>query len=586
MAATTGAGHDPGSAARFWPRGLSAAMAVGALALGLAIGIAAAAPAGAVSEGPRARQASTGWGGLATASAPAVPTIDWKPCGADRPGLDCATVELPTDYDDPDAGTTSVALVRVPAGDPGARIGTLFTNPGGPGGSGVSAIVAGGKALAARLDGRFDVLGFDPRGTNASDPATCFDSADEEQTFFQSVSEPYTDDAVAELTYLGQVGELARRCQATSAERFRHMSTANVARDMDVLRQAVGDEKLSYYGVSYGTVLGQTYARLFPDRVRALALDGNVDPADYVGAGDRRPVGVRTNQGLSLAETFGEFLRLCTEGGENCALNAVGDPAEVVDEVLARARQEPIVVTVEGKPVPIAYNTVVLNIVSSLYDPGAYPAVAEFLAGLAVGDDAKVQGSELGRRGASLPLGQDYVSQGGNAGVLCADIEPMGSPIAYRQVADEQEATYGPFGRVVTWNGLNRSAVCEFWGDSARDRDAYRGDWNQPTDAEVLLLNPRFDPVTAWQNVGPAAAHFRNATVVTVQGWGHTAITAGSECAEAVVTAYLLAAKVPADAADTCPADAVPFAQPAAAEPGGKSSATSGEDRESADRGR
>ncbi|MGL4174525.1 MAG: alpha/beta fold hydrolase, partial [Dermatophilaceae bacterium] len=307
--------------------------------LGLAVGALAVAPASAAPAAP-----ATGWGGLAGASAPAVPTIDWQPC-PDAAGVQCASVELPTDYDNPKAGTTTVALAKLPATDPDTTIGSILFNPGGPGGSGVSTIKNNGTAFPDDLRSRFDLVGFDPRGTNASDPATCFPTAEAEAEFFTTkVDPPFEGERLSEVTYLGRLGEIAARCQATSPDRFRHMSTANVARDMDVLRAAVGDEKLNFYGLSYGTIVGQTYARLFPDNVRTLILDGNVDPTEYVGKNDRRPIGVRTSQDLSLNETFTEFLRLCVEGGQNCPINAVGDPEQVVDGLLARLLEGPITV--------------------------------------------------------------------------------------------------------------------------------------------------------------------------------------------------------------------------------------------------
>ncbi|MGL4177859.1 MAG: alpha/beta fold hydrolase, partial [Dermatophilaceae bacterium] len=283
----------------FWsPRRIlsrvGALAATGALVLG--VGALAAVPARAT---PAAPKTLSGWGGLPGASAPEVPAIDWQPC-PDAEGVQCATVELPTDYDDPKAGTTTVALAKLPAADPDTKIGSVLFNPGGPGGSGVETIKNQGTGFPDDLKSRFDLVGFDPRGTNASDPATCFRTAEAEADFFTNTLDlPLEGESSGELEFTAQLGELAARCQATSPDRFRHMSTANVARDMDVLRAAVGDEKLNFYGLSYGTIVGQTYARLFPDNVRTLILDGNVDPTEYVGKNDRRPIGVRTDQGLS-----------------------------------------------------------------------------------------------------------------------------------------------------------------------------------------------------------------------------------------------------------------------------------------------
>ncbi|MGL5850204.1 MAG: alpha/beta fold hydrolase [Phycicoccus sp.] len=537
---------------------MGALAATGALVLGVGVSTLAAAPASATPVAAPAAPAK-GWGGLAGASAPEVPAIDWQPC-PDAEGVQCATVELPTDYDDPKAGTTTIALARIRATDPENRIGSVLFNPGGPGGSGVSTIKNNGAAFPDDLKSRFDLVGFDPRGTNASDPATCFPTAEAETEFFGTkVDPPFEGEPASEGAYLGRLGELAARCQVTAPDRFRHMSTANVARDMDVLRAAVGDEKLNFYGLSYGTIVGQTYARLFPENVRTLILDGNVDPTEYVGKNDRRPVGVRTGQDLSLDETFTEFLRLCAEGGQNCPINAVGEPKQVVDSLLARLLEGPITVEDESGQLDLTYDIIVATIVDVLYDPPKYADLAALLAALATTDTTAVD-----RGVAALGLqtrlrGEDYTSQGGNIGVLCSDTRPVGNPLAYPRFADQQDRKHGFLGRASVWKGLNNSAVCEFWADANRDQDAYLGNWKQTTDAEVLVLNPRYDPATAWQNAAPAAAKFRNAQVLTVQGWGHTTLSAGSSCSVAVWTQYLIDGAIPTDAPDTCPADVVPF---------------------------
>src|SRR5690349_21028896 len=212
----------------------------------------------------------------AASTTAAVPQLAWASCG-DDPALaafECATATVPTDHDEPDGATTTLALTRLPATDPANRIGSLFTNPGGPGGSGVDFVQSAGEfAWTPEVRARFDVIGFDPRGVGASDPTTCFPTQAREAAFLarQKVSFPYK--AWQENRFTLQSAKLGASCTATSGDRLAHMSTANVARDMDLLRQAVGDEQLSYVGYSYGTHLGATYAKLFPGKVRALVLD-------------------------------------------------------------------------------------------------------------------------------------------------------------------------------------------------------------------------------------------------------------------------------------------------------------------------
>ena len=201
-------------------------------------------------------------------SRPPVPDIGWGSCGEDFPGAECALATVPLDYDKPRAGTTEIALAQDPRHRPGHRIGSVFVNPGGPGGSGVGLVLFGfGEFLRDNLGGRFDVVGFDPRGVGGSDPLHCFDSEDELVRVLRrpgrSVPLPRRPvPPVLRRQPRARAG-VPRRRTARSA---RHMSTADVARDLDLLRQAVGDRKLTYLGFSYGSYLGNTYANLFPQQ--------------------------------------------------------------------------------------------------------------------------------------------------------------------------------------------------------------------------------------------------------------------------------------------------------------------------------
>jgi pimeloyl-ACP methyl ester carboxylesterase len=211
-----------------------------------------------------------------------VPDLDWQPCGEGLEPFLCATARVPSDYDHPDGRTTGIALTLLPAsGDPAMRIGTLFTNPGGPGGSGVDFVQQGARLIYdPQILERFDVLGFDPRAVVRSDPATCFRTAELEAAS-PLLALQYPLERREELRYTVTALALAVQCQLTSPTRFATASTANVARDMDLLRQAVGDERLYYVGYSYGTYLGATYAHLFrprrPLRARRRGRPGRVD---------------------------------------------------------------------------------------------------------------------------------------------------------------------------------------------------------------------------------------------------------------------------------------------------------------------
>lgn len=241
-----------------------------------------------------------------------------------------------------------------------------------------------------RVLARYDVLGFDPRGVARSDPATCFRTEGQEMTspLLETI---YPLPGREETRYTVDTLRLAVRCQTMSPGRFRSASTANVARDMDLLRQAVGDQRLTYAGYSYGTYLGATYSRLFPGRVGRFVLDGTVDPIAWSGTGTgiaapTTPLGIRIRQGIGATETFGEFARLCREAGpERCSLAAVGDPAVVVPATFDRLAREPVEIPLpDGTTAVVTQQVAVMTTFMGLYDPGLWPELADFLATLAV----------------------------------------------------------------------------------------------------------------------------------------------------------------------------------------------------------
>jgi pimeloyl-ACP methyl ester carboxylesterase len=525
--------------------------------------LAVAALASAVLPAAAPAQAAPAAAARATQVGAPVPTLDWRPCGASLGPFLCATADVPTDYDHPAGPKTRLALTKLPAsGAPDERLGTLFTNPGGPGGSGVD-FVQGAAALiyAPQVLARYDVLGFDPRGVARSDPATCFQTQEQELAS-PLLETPYPLPGPQEARFIVDGLRLAARCQTTSPERFSTASTANVARDMDLLRQAVGDERLTYAGYSYGTYLGATYARLFPDRVGRFVLDSPVDPIAWSGTGTgdaapTTPLGIRLRQGIGASETFGEFARLCRAAGpKNCSLAAAGDPAVVVPATFERLAREPVEIALpDGTTAAIGQQDAVAITYFNLYSPAGWPELADFLATLAapVPSPVRVTAAVAQTRsplGARL-RGEDYPSFGGQAASTCVDTAPSGRVRQYPAVIDAADAAAPYFGRFRGWLGL----PCEFW--ALRDRDAFRGPWQQRTHAPVLVIGTRFDPATPYRQAQPYADLFPASRLLTLDGWGHTAI-GKSACVDAAIADYLVAGDLP-HAAATCAPDAVPF---------------------------
>ena len=381
--------------------------------------------------------------------------------------------------------------------------------------------------------------------------------------------------------YIADAVLFGRQCTSTSPSRFRHASTANVARDLELLRRSVGDAKLTYAGYSYGTFLGATYARLFPGRVGRFVLDGTVDPLAWsgTGRGDAAswvPFGIRSRQGVGATETFGEFGRLCRAAGPaRCSLAALGDPVTVTKRTFDRLAVSPVIVATPAGPLVIDQQVAVAVTFSALYDPAGWAGLADLLAGLSASspDEAGVLGA-LARtntvygeraRGEQPPgarRGDDYASVGGNLASLCVDTKASGLLGAYPAIADAYDRVAPYFGRFRLWTG----AVCERW--PVRDTDAFTGPWRQTTQAKVLVIGTRFDPATPYRQTRPYAALFPRADVLTVNGYGHTALLKSS-CADRAVTRYLLTG-VTAGRNATCRQDLAPFTDGAALRSGSK----------------
>ena len=218
--------------------------------------------------------------------AAAAANLAWEPCFQGDGAFQCATLEVPLDHSNPSSNRIPIALIRQRATDPSRRIGSLVLNPGGPGGSGVDFLrEAGPFILTEEVRARFDLVSFDPRGIFRSRPLRCFESPAQWEPYFTPFAFPITPAETQQ--WIAADRYLLRACDQRAGAIINHMATADVARDMDLLRAALGDAQLNYVGYSYGSYLGVTYANLFPDRFRALVVDGVLDPVAWsTGAGN------------------------------------------------------------------------------------------------------------------------------------------------------------------------------------------------------------------------------------------------------------------------------------------------------------
>jgi pimeloyl-ACP methyl ester carboxylesterase len=498
--------------------------------------------------------------------------IAWSPCYREL-GLgefECGHLSVPLVYSTRDDGQDqagrddgsariSVAVVRLPASDRKHRIGSMFINPGGPGGSGVDFALFASFLFSPDVLARFDVVGFDPRGIYRSTQLQCFDSDTEWGPYFTSFAFPSNDQE--ERTWIAADRFLDNACAARAGAIRDHMSTANVARDLDRLRAAVGDKQLTYVGYSYGSYLGVTYANLFPSRVRALIVDGVLDPIAWATGVGREsetiPFSTRLRSDQGAQATLQEFFRLC-DRGSGCAF--APRSAKRFAELGERLKKEPILFRDPTGEVVFEFNYSLLisNTLGAMYGSDSWPLFAEFLAFLeaqAGPDDLRASLDAFHRSLGLRPKPADPVYRNqieGFPGVACSDSDNPTSYSAWSRQGAQADKRFGYFGRIWTW----ASSICAEWPGS--DKDRYIGPFTQSTANPVLVIGNNFDPATRYQGAVTVSGLLPRSRLLTVHGWGHTSILL-SGCATAAVTAYLVNLTLPATGT-VCEQDAVPFA--------------------------
>jgi len=488
--------------------------------------------------------------------------IAWSKCFAQMGPFECGTVQVPLDYDSPNGATISIALVRLPATDPAHRIGSLFLNPGGPGGSGVDYTVFAGPFLYTdEVRAKFDLVGFDPRGTNRSTALRCFGTDKQWGPYFTPFAFPSTPEE--EQAWINADLYLDSNCAQRGGRIADHMATADVARDLDVLRQAVGDAKLTYAGVSYGTFLGQTYANMFPNNVRALIIDGVLDPIAWTtgtGDGSTVPFSTRLRSDAGAQATLEEFFRLCDAGGANCAFGP--DSAARFAALGAALKSHPLPITFpDGSTGEVNYSILIAMTLGAMYDSSSWESFAEGLAGLEAQAGAAILGVRfqefwrptnlyITKRG--FPHYRNFLES--FPAVACADSDNPHSYAAWSTNGAAAEAAFGYFGRIWTW----ASSICAAWPNS--DADRYTGPWTHTTANPVLVIGNLFDPATRYEGAVIASNLLPNSRLLTVHGWGHTSLFLSS-CADAVQTRYLIDLTLPS-VGTVCEQDHVPFTGP------------------------
>ncbi|MER5674002.1 alpha/beta hydrolase [Pseudonocardia alni] len=500
---------------------------------------------------------------------PPAPTVTWGVCdpdsgGGQAGGFQCATVPVPLDWARPQGPSITLSLVRRPATGPGPRIGSLFLNPGGPGGSGTGQIPGWISLLPKGLNERFDIVSWDPRGVAESNPPQCFDNLGQELAFLGD-AQYFPVGAAAQRAYIATYREFGQRCARRDTQHLlAHVSTADTARDLDHLRQAVGDAKLSYLGLSYGTFLGATYAAMFPDKVRALVLDGNVAPSSWTGIG--RPgatsgTGGRIGSGPAAAQVYDDLLTLCGRTDTvHCPFSA-GSPAATHAKfatLLDRLRRGPI--SLSG--VPITYEQLLSQASDGLdiVQPFTSPVAGNSASGWSGLGTAMERLWRLRDTPIPPPVTPEpppagvapYPGAESSTAIQCGD-SPVAPTALFPALAAQAERRDGPIALGALWT----DEICSTW--PAKAAASFRGPFDGSR-TPLLVLNTTSDPATPISNARRMVNELDNGSrLLTVRGYGHTVFLNPSTCAARAEVAYLTGLTLPRPGT-VCAQDAAPFA--------------------------
>lgn len=451
----------------------------------------------------------------------AVPALSWRTCGAP---FQCATVAVPLNWATPTTGpTVKLALIRLPAsGSKSERIGSLFVNPGGPGASAVQFAQSIQTILPAELLARFDVVAFDPRAVGKSQPLSC-ESGPSMDAYLAIDPAPSTPAQIAQVQQADQ--QFAAGCAADYGPTFlSHIDTQDAARDMDFIRQAVGDTKLTYLGYSYGTFLGAQYANLFPTHVRALVLDGAIDPAlDGLTFDEQQAVG--------FDQELTDFFNQCTA---SCAFSSGGNPRAAFLSLEAKITASPIQVGNRQLTQALFLD----GVADGLYSPASWPQLATALETASNGSGNQIleMADELTDRSSNGTY--DSLTSAGSA-INCVDSTYPTASAAYTAAANTAVSMGAPiFGPAIVWS----SFVCAGWPVPSVIKP---GPISAPGAPPILVVATTGDPATPYQQ-GVSLAHELSSGVLLIHtGLGHTSLGQGSVCVQNVEDNYLINLTLP-----------------------------------------
>ncbi|WP_183099992.1 alpha/beta hydrolase [Nocardioides pelophilus] len=446
--------------------------------------------------------------------------VTWEACG----GNQCGVLEVPLDYADPTGDTIEIALEMAPA--TGDRIGSMVVNPGGPGAPGTSTAEDADFYFAPDLRARFDIVGFDPRGTGDSSPVDCFSDAELDAYI---AADPDPDNRREVRDFVEVQEDFWEGCEEKSGDLGSHVSTIEAARDMDVLRAVLGEEKLPYFGFSYGTRLGATYAELFPENVGRFVLDGAVDPS------------LPTLEGsLSQAEGFETALRAylenCVDGGDCFLGDSVDEGLRTISDLLAEIDAEPLPTSDERD---LTVGNAFYGLVTPLYSEDNWPYLDQGLE------------EALAGNGDTLLLLSDFYGSRENDTYTDNSLEAISVinclddpwSIAVDEVPtyfDEFEEASPTFGAVFAWSLVSCHGTPFETTEPEIEIDADGAD-------PIVVIGTTRDPATPYEEAVAMAEQLVPGVLLSRDGDGHTAYNKGNACIDDAVHAYFIDGTVPPD---------------------------------------
>ncbi|WP_462283877.1 alpha/beta hydrolase [Nostocoides sp.] len=453
--------------------------------------------------------------------------LAWTDCDSAK----CAKLTVPLDYAKPDGATIELSVLKVAARSSRKRIGSLLVNPGGPGGSGVEYARYADFVVGAPVRDTYDVVGFDPRGVGDSDPVECLTPPEMDHYLG---SDPTPDDAAEEQQSVTTAKDFGAACKTNASPLAEHVSTVEVAKDMDILRAAVGDAKLNYLGKSYGTFLGATYAGLFPANVGRMVLDGVLAP-------DLTPEEVLIGQAKGFEVATRAWAADCVQEGQCPVGSSVAQVMTGLGELFDKLDATPAPVTGDARVKQLTEGWAAYGLAQAMYDQGLWASLTSALKALVNQNDGT----------ALMGLADSYAERNvdgtysGNMlqvfnAVNCLDSPDSPDIAVHRARAEKAEKEAPLFGRFIGWSGL----MCGNWPIPATGKPhkiAAAGA------APIVVVGTTRDPATPYEWATRLAEQLDSGVLVTYDGDGHTAYTRSNACIDDALDDFYVKGTVPQD---------------------------------------